>query len=164
MAQLLGAWMGGLLIYANYYHAIKIVDPNLTRATASLFTTYALDYLPSGADLFIFLLNLYGLPDLISLCNFFFNITIAACFFSEFLGTAILLIGVLAVTDKSNGPPPAGLLPLALFILILGEGAALGMQTAYALNPVCLINSTLCTCFVYILIFPLLHHYFLSGP
>jgi len=106
MAQLLGAWMGGLLIYANYYHAIKIVDPNLTRATASLFTTYALDYLPS-----------------------------AACFFSEFLGTAILLIGVLAVTDKSNGPPPAGLLPLALFILILGEGAALGMQTAYALNP-----------------------------
>ena len=51
MAQLLGAWMGGLLIYANYYHAIKIVDPDLTRATASLFTTYALDYLPSGTDI-----------------------------------------------------------------------------------------------------------------
>ena len=67
----------------------------------------------------------------------FFLRSTAACFFSEFLGTAILLIGVLAVTDKSNGPPPAGLVPLALFILILGEGAALGMQTAYALNPVC---------------------------
>lgn len=60
----------------------------------------------------------------------------AACFFSEFLATAILLIVVLAVTDKSNGPPPAGLVPLVLFILILGEGASLGMETAYALNPV----------------------------
>ncbi|KAF8323295.1 aquaporin [Clavulina sp. PMI_390] len=104
--QLLGAWTGGLLIYANYSHAIAIVDPGKTQATASLFTTYSLDYMPS-----------------------------VACFFSEVLATAILLIAVLAVTDKRNGPPPDGLVPLVLFILILGEGAALGMETAYALNP-----------------------------
>jgi len=48
LAQLLGGWMGGLIVYANYFHAIKIVDPDLTRATASLFATYALDYLPGG--------------------------------------------------------------------------------------------------------------------
>lgn len=65
----------------------------------------------------------------------FFCVSVA-CFFSEFLATAVLLIAVLAVTDKSNGPPPPGLVPLVLFILILGEGACLGMQTAYALNPV----------------------------
>ena len=53
------------------------------------------------------------------------------CFFSEVLATAILLIVVLAVTDKRNGPPPNGLVPLVLFITILGEGACLGMQTAY---------------------------------
>ncbi|KAJ3487478.1 hypothetical protein NLI96_g3508 [Meripilus lineatus] len=52
-----------------------------------------------------------------------------------FLGTAILLIVVCAITDKKNGPPPAGLVPLALFIAILGIGAAMGMQTGYAINP-----------------------------
>ncbi|ELU43232.1 MIP domain-containing protein [Rhizoctonia solani AG-1 IA] len=51
------------------------------------------------------------------------------------LGTAILLIVVAAVTDKRNGPPPSGLVPLVIFITILGEGACLGMQTAYAINP-----------------------------
>lgn len=39
------------------------------------------------------------------------------------------MTGVLAVTDKKNGPPPAGLVPLVLFILVLGEGACLGMNT-----------------------------------
>ncbi|CAE6468494.1 unnamed protein product [Rhizoctonia solani] len=57
------------------------------------------------------------------------------CFFSEALGTAILLLVILAVTDKQNGPPPSGLVPLVLFILILGQGACLGMQTGFALNP-----------------------------
>lgn len=47
-AQLLGAWAGGILIYANYSHAIALVDPSKTQATASLFTTYSLDYMPSG--------------------------------------------------------------------------------------------------------------------
>jgi len=48
LAQLLGGWMGGLIVYANYFHAIKIVDPDLTRTTASLFATYASDYLPGS--------------------------------------------------------------------------------------------------------------------
>jgi len=104
--QLFGGWMGCLIIYANYFHAIKIVDPDLTKATASLFATYALDYLPG-----------------------------AACFFSEFLGTAMLLFAVLAATDKNNGPPPAGLVPLVVFIAFLGIGVSLGMQTAFGVNP-----------------------------
>lgn len=61
--------------------------------------------------------------------------TNVSCFFDEFLGTAILLICVLAFTDRSNGPPPAGLVPLTLFFLVLGIGAALGFQTGYAINP-----------------------------
>ncbi|KAF8337924.1 aquaporin-like protein [Cantharellus anzutake] len=107
-AQLLGALSGALLIYANYSHAIDLFEGHglRTEATASLFTTYALDYMPS-----------------------------AACFFDEFLGTAILIIAVLGITDNTNIPPTGGLLPVALFILILGEGISLGMQTAYALNP-----------------------------
>jgi aquaglyceroporin related protein len=77
-----------------------------TLATAGIFSTYAADYM-----------------------------TPVSCFFSEFLGAAMLLIGVLAINDKENSPPPSGLAPLVLFLLILGIGASLGMQTGYAINP-----------------------------
>ena len=49
--------------------------------------------------------------------------------------TAVLMLGILAVTDKRNAPPPAGLLPLSLFILVLGIGTSMGMNTSYAANP-----------------------------
>jgi aquaglyceroporin related protein len=51
------------------------------------------------------------------------------------MATALLLLVVLAISDKRNGPPPPGLNPLVLFITILGMGACLGMETAYAINP-----------------------------
>ncbi|KAJ7134840.1 major intrinsic protein superfamily membrane channel protein [Mycena epipterygia] len=108
-AQTLGAFVGTALIYANYYHAINIFEggPHIrTLSTASLFSTYALDYM-----------------------------TPVSCFFSEFLTTAVLVIVLLAISDQKNCPPPAGLAPLALFILILGIGACLGMETSYAINP-----------------------------
>lgn len=61
--------------------------------------------------------------------------TSVSCFFSEFMATAVLLLIVLAISDQRNGPPPPGLNPLVLFITILGIGACLGMETAYAINP-----------------------------
>ncbi|TFK40870.1 aquaporin-like protein [Crucibulum laeve] len=108
-AQLLGGIVGAALIYANYFHALDIFEggPGVrTLKTANLFSTYALDYM-----------------------------TNVSCFFSEFLAAAILMVVVLAMNDKKNCPPPAGLAPLILFILILGIGASLGMETGYAINP-----------------------------
>jgi len=108
-AQLLGGVAGALLLYANYYHAIDLYEggPGIRSiSTASLLTTYALDYMPNSA-----------------------------CFFSEFLGTALLVISVFALTDESNDPPPKGLVPLGLFFAVFCEGASLGMETSYALNP-----------------------------
>ena len=61
--------------------------------------------------------------------------TSVSCFFDEIVGTATLLLVVCAFTDRNNGPPPAGLVPLALFITILGIGASVVMQTGYAINP-----------------------------
>jgi len=55
--------------------------------------------------------------------------TNVAAFFSEFLATAILLIVILAVTDKRNTTPPYGLLPLVIFVVMLGIVVALGMNT-----------------------------------
>ncbi|KZT36216.1 aquaporin [Sistotremastrum suecicum HHB10207 ss-3] len=109
LAQVLGAFTGALITYATYFHALDAFEGKGVRTvpgTAALFATYAMGYETS-----------------------------VSCFFDEFLGTALLVIGVLAITDKKNGPPPAGLVPLVLFLLILGEGACLGMNTAYAINP-----------------------------
>ncbi|KAH9933199.1 aquaporin [Epithele typhae] len=109
-AQVMGGLCGAGIVYANYIHAIDIVEGGrhirTVPGTAGLFSTYALDYMTS-----------------------------VSCFFDEFLGTAVLLIVVCAINDTRNGPPPPGLAPLVLFIMILGIGAALGMQTGYAINP-----------------------------
>jgi len=53
----------------------------------------------------------------------------SSAFFDEFLGTAILVIGLLAILDKRNMGAPTGLAPVALFILVVGIGTGLGMQT-----------------------------------
>jgi aquaglyceroporin related protein len=109
LAQVLGGIFGSAIVYGNYVNAINIFEGGnniRTQATASLFATYALDYL-----------------------------TNISCFFTEFTGTMILALMIVAGSDKYNMAPPQGLLPLIIFITILGIGVALGMQTSFALNP-----------------------------
>jgi aquaglyceroporin related protein len=55
--------------------------------------------------------------------------TAVSCFFSEFLGTAVLAFMIMAATDKNNAAPPLAILPFVIFLTLLGLGAALGMQT-----------------------------------
>ncbi|KAH9474742.1 Aquaglycerol porin AQY3 [Psilocybe cubensis] len=108
-AQVMGGLVGAAIVYRNYINAIDIFEGGRsirTQATAGLFATYAQDYMTAGS-----------------------------CFFVEFLGTAILVFVVVAVTDKNNNAPPSGLLPVSLFLVLLGLGASLGMQTSYAFNP-----------------------------
>ena len=48
LAQVLGGMLGAAAIYGNYIHAIDIFEGGhdiRTRATASLFATYAVSYL-----------------------------------------------------------------------------------------------------------------------
>ncbi|PBK78984.1 aquaporin-like protein [Armillaria gallica] len=103
LAQLLGGIVGAGIVYANYFHAIDIVEGGRgirTLLTAGNFGTIPLDYM-----------------------------TDVSCFFSEFLGTAILVLVLLAVLDSRNGAPPSGLVPLVLFVTFLGITASLGMET-----------------------------------
>jgi len=107
-AQLTGGFFGAAIVYLNYFHAIDIYEgPGVrTLKTAGLFAAYPLDYM-----------------------------TNSSAFFSEFVGTGLLLITILSVLDKQNHAPTGGLLPVALFVLVLGLGCAWGMETSYALNP-----------------------------
>jgi glycerol uptake facilitator protein len=55
---------------------------------------------------------------------------------TEVIGTAILLIGVLAIIDPGNaGNAAAGLNPLLIGLLVVGIGLSLGGPTGYAINP-----------------------------
>ncbi|KAG9085689.1 hypothetical protein FS749_004230 [Ceratobasidium sp. UAMH 11750] len=110
LAQVLGGLTGAGLVFANYHRAIDLFEggPGMRSVpgTAGLFATFPLPYM-----------------------------TNAQSFFQEFLATALLLIVICAATDKRNGSPPAGLLPLTLFITVFGIGTCFGMQSSYAINP-----------------------------
>lgn len=72
--------------------------------------------------------------------------TSASSFFNEFLGTALLILTIFAITDKNNMPMPNGLVPLGIFIALLGISAALGMQTGkfLILNFVLFVSDVTC--------------------
>ncbi|TIC31652.1 putative acetylornithine transaminase [Wallemia mellicola] len=111
ISQVLGCFAGACVAYANYHYSIDQFEDGLRTihgptATGGLFFTMPQPYLPA--------LN---------------------CFFDEFLGTAILVGLVFALSDKSNLSPPHGTMPFALFLTIFGLGAALGGNTAGGFNP-----------------------------
>jgi len=58
--------------------------------------------------------------------------TAASAFFSEFLGSAMLLFGILVMTDKKNAVP-SWFVPVGLFITLLGIGAGMGFETGIIL-------------------------------
>ncbi|KAJ7201681.1 putative aquaporin 4 [Mycena pura] len=108
-AQVLGGFVGAALVYANYFHAIDIFEGGAgvrTLKTAGVFGAYAVDYL-----------------------------TDVSAFFSEVLGTAVLVLVIVATTDKKSSAPAPGYFPLVIFIVLLGISSSLGMQTGFALNP-----------------------------
>ncbi|KAF8998106.1 aquaporin-like protein [Cyathus striatus] len=105
--QLLGGLVGAAITYGNYVHAIDAFEGGArTLKTAGLFGTFPLSYM-----------------------------TPASSFFAEFLGTSMLVLGALALSDPKRNPIPSCLLPVGIWMLVLGIATALGMQTGFALNP-----------------------------
>jgi len=56
-------------------------------------------------------------------------------FIAEIFGTAVLLWGVLAVTDNRNMAPKSNLGPLLVGFVVLAVGLSLGGPSGYAINP-----------------------------
>ncbi len=53
-------------------------------------------------------------------------------FFTEFIGTFVLMFGILGLGDAKMAD---GIMPIAVGLLILVIGVSLGGPTGYAINP-----------------------------
>jgi glycerol uptake facilitator protein len=111
VAQVIGWFLGALVIRFNYGGSIDKFDPNHTHKTQGIFST-----LPGNGD------NALG-------------VTHTAAFFDQVLGTAILIFLIFAITDALGTNPHPALSAIAVGLVIVGIGFALGLNDGYAINP-----------------------------
>jgi glycerol uptake facilitator protein len=105
VAQVAGAFLAAAVVYWNYLPAFHKIDPQLEH-TAGVFTTFpAFPAVPMA-----------GLLD-------------------QTIGTALLLLLILAITDELNQPPGANLTPLLIGLVVVAIGISFGGMHGYAINP-----------------------------
>jgi glycerol uptake facilitator protein len=105
IAQTAGAFFAAALVYRNYLPAFRQVDPQLER-TAGVFTTFPA--FPAWPQ---------------------------AGFLDQVIGTALLLLLILAITDEFNVPPGANLAPLMIGLVVVAIGMSFGGMHGYPINP-----------------------------
>jgi glycerol uptake facilitator len=120
LAQLVGAFVGAALVYLVYRNAISSYEAahNITRgalggsadstATFSIFATFPAPY---------------------------FHSSMIWPFIDQIVGTAFLLMFVLALTDERNQPPRMNLAPLLVGLAVAAIGMSFGANAGYAINP-----------------------------
>jgi len=105
LVQIAGAFVAAALVYWNYLPAFHAADPGLEH-TAGVFTTFpAFPQVPFA-----------GLLD-------------------QTIGTALLLMMILAITDERNQPPGANLGALMVGLVVVAIGMSFGGMHGYAINP-----------------------------
>jgi len=111
LSQFLGAFVGAAAVYLTYRSAIASFDPQYSVPGTSIINTHA------SAGIFA------TYPSALYNSNW-------EAAWSEGLGSAVLMFGVLAIADPVAQRRFAG--PhVSLFLLLLGIGASLGWQTGY---------------------------------
>ncbi|MGW1727913.1 MIP/aquaporin family protein [Streptomyces sp. NPDC002306] len=111
VAQTVGAFVAALLVRWNYTEALAKADPGHTIKTQGVFST-----LPAN-----------GNPNL--------PVHEWGAFRDQVIGTALLLLLILAITDLLNTPPGANLAPFITGLVVVGIGMAWGTNAGYAINP-----------------------------
>jgi glycerol uptake facilitator protein len=114
-AQMLGAFLGALLVYIVYKGAIDSYERanHITRGdpssvpTYSIFATFPAKYLGNWIGPFI----------------------------DQIVGTAFLVAFVFAVVDDINQPVRANLAPLVVGFIVVAVGLSFGANAGYAINP-----------------------------
>ena len=115
VAQVLGAFVAGALIYLNYKQAINSFEAanDITRgelnsiASYSIFATFPAEYYSNAAGPFL----------------------------DEVIGTALLVGIVLALVDEFNEAPRANIGPLIIGFVVFAIGMSFGANSGYAINP-----------------------------
>jgi glycerol uptake facilitator protein len=110
-AQVVGWFLGALIIRLVYSGPIDAIDPGHTIATQGIFSTN-----PGNA------VNAL-------------HVSVGLAFFDQIVGTAVLLFLIFAITDPRGANPSPGLTAIAVGLVIVGIGFALGTDAGYAINP-----------------------------
>lgn len=111
--QTLGAFLGAAIIFAEYHDAMYDYAGETNellvtgpKATAGIFATYPNPHL-----------------------------TILNGFFDQVIGTASLIVCILAIVDPYNNPIPQGLEAFTVGFSVLIIGLSMGFNSGYAVNP-----------------------------
>jgi len=110
-AQVAGAFAASAIVFLTYREAFAAFDGGVRQiqgelGTAGIFATYPQPFLSIAG----------GLVD-------------------QIVGTALLMIGVLALGDQRNSGPPPWLVAPLIGGLVLAIGVAFGFNAGYAINP-----------------------------
>lgn len=111
VAQVIGWGLGALIIRLVYAGPIGAIDPGLTHATQGIFSTS-----PGNGDNAL-------------------HVSVGLAFFDQVVGTAVLLFLIFAVTDPRGANPSPALTAIAVGLIIVAIGFALGTDAGYAINP-----------------------------
>jgi glycerol uptake facilitator protein len=111
IAQFLGAFVAALIVRWNYSEILGHADPGHTIKTQTVFST-----LPGNGSLTA------GVHEW-------------GAFRDQVIGTAILLMLILAITDVLNTPPGANLGAFIIGLVVVAIGMAYGSNAGYAINP-----------------------------
>src|ERR671921_112056 len=119
-AQLLGAFVGGALVYLVYHDAISSFEAakHITRGTLG----GAADSTPTFS-----IFATFPAP--------YFGSSLIGPLIDQIVGTAFLLMFVLALTDERNQPPKSNLAPLLIGLAVAAIGMSFGANAGYAINP-----------------------------
>ncbi len=112
VAQVLGAFVAALILYFVYQGAIANALGGAALSADNVKTVGGVFY--TSPKSFVGTFGAFG---------------------DEFVGTALLVGLILAITDGRNQPVQANLNPLIIGILIVAIGASFGLNTGYAINP-----------------------------
>ena len=112
LAQIAGAFAASALVYVTYVEALGAFDGGIrqvagAQGTAGIWATYPQAFLS----------------------------TFPGGFIDQVVGTALLVGVIFAISDARNVPPPAGLAPLIVGLLVAVIGMSFGFNAGYAINP-----------------------------
>jgi glycerol uptake facilitator protein len=112
LAQLVGAFLAAAVIRWNYWESFNKFDPAKGFKSQVVFNTY-----PHNTS-----------PDMGAVSQL-------GAFRDQIIGTAVLLMLILAITDARNTAPGANMAPFIIGLVVVGIGMALGANAGYAINP-----------------------------